>query len=157
MTDLQQMIIQQEGTGPMRNGCFLPYDDATGKPLKSGDVLKGKLTVGYGYNITDNGIDRDLAMMLLNIGLANAMADVHRVCSIYEQLSRPRQLVLISLAYNLGYERLSKFVRFLDALHRQDWDEAADELLDSDAARTDAPSRYTQLADMMRHSTWLWV
>lgn len=134
MTDLQHMIMSQEGLR------LKPYVDSV-----------GKLTIGYGRNLVDKGISQDEAVMLLNIDLADAIDDVHHVCSCYDDLSRARQLVMCSLAFNLGRERLNGFVRFLGAVHKSEWDEAADELLDSKAA-TQAPARYAQLAQMMRTS-----
>jgi lysozyme len=146
MNDVESMIVSQEGTGPIVNGRFMPYQDSL-----------GKWTIGYGRCIEDVGISAEEARILLMADIAIAANDARRLCSIYDELTRPRQLVLISMAYNLGYSRLSKFVRFLDALHQRNWNEATDHLLDSKAARSDAPSRYAQLARMMREDTSAWV
>jgi len=146
MTDLQAMIMAQEGTGPRQQGRFLPYEDT-----------RGKVTIGYGRNLTDKGLSLEEVLMLLNSDLADAVDDVRHVCSVYDQLSRTRQLVMVSLAFNLGRQRLSLFVHFLGALHRGDWEEAADELLNSQAAKVDAPARYQQLAAMMRSNVSQWV
>ena len=146
MTDLEQMIMAQEGTGPRNDqGRFLPYPDSMLKP-----------TIGYGH-LLEKGIPPDIAMLLLKCDIADALDDVRYNCSCYDTLSRPRQLVMISLAYNLGREKLAKFVRFLGAVHLGHWDEAADELLNSKAAKQDAPLRYRQLAEMMRGDTSPWV
>ena len=146
MTDAQQMLMAQEGTGPRdEHGRFLPYEDSV-----------GKLTIGYGHLI-EKGIPADVANMLFMCDLADALDDVHHNFPCYDQLSRPRQLVLISMAFNLGRERLGKFVRFIGAVHLGKWDEAADELLNSKAARSDAPARYQQLATMMRDNVSAWI
>jgi lysozyme len=145
VTDIKAMLIAQEGPGPMKDGRFFPYVDTV-----------GKRTIGFGHNLDDKGMPADVAMMLLHTDIADALDDVRHCCSCYDTLTRPRQLVMVSLAFNLGRERLNKFVRFLGAVHRVDWDEAADELLDSKAA-TQAPARYGQLAKMMRENVSLWV
>lgn len=145
MTDLHAMLMEQEGTGPMSDGRFFPYVDSV-----------GKTTIGYGHNIDDKGIPSDIAMMLFNADIADAIQDVRHNCSCYDSLSRPRQLVMVSLAFNLGRHGLAKFVRFLGALHLGKWEEAADELLDSKAAKQ-APVRYQQLAAMMRENVSRWV
>lgn len=145
MTDLEQMLMRQEGTGPRGpHGEFLPYSDSV-----------GKLTIGYGH-LVEKGLPSDIALMLFHADIADAIGDVRHNCSCYDNLSRPRQLVMISLAYNLGRTGLGKFVRFLGALHLGHYDEAADELLNSKAA-SQAPSRYQQLAMMMRHNFSEWV
>lgn len=120
MTDLEQMLIAQEGTGPRdAHGRFLPYEDSV-----------GKLTIGYGH-VVAKGIPSDIALMLFHTDIADAIDDIRHNFSCYDQLSRPRQLALVSLSYNLGRVGLSKFVRFIGAVHLGKWDEAADELLDS--------------------------
>lgn len=145
MTDLQQMLMQQEDTGPRdEHGRFLPYLDSV-----------GEWTFGYGH-LMKKGIPSDIAMMLFNADIADALDDVRHCFSCYDTLSRPRQLVLVSMAYNLGRDRLAKFVRFIGAVHLGKWDEAADELLDSKAAKQDAPARYRQLAKMMREDVSEW-
>ena len=147
MTDVEAMLIQQEGTGPQTaQGRFLPYLDTV-----------GKLSIGYGRNLTDNGVSQVEARGMLGNDIVIAMQIVRQLFSVYDQLSRPRQLVLISMAYNLGQAKFSKWPRFIDAVHRGDWQTAAMELLDSKAARTDAPSRYKQLATMMLEDTSTWV
>ena len=146
MTDLQQMLMAMEGSGPMRDGRFFPYVDTV-----------GKLTIGYGHNLDDNGIPSDIAMMLFNGDIANALDIVRHHFSCYEQLSRPRQLVLVSMAFQFGKAGLAKWPRFIGAVHLGKWDEAADELLDSKVAREQAPVRFKQLSKMMRDNVSEWV
>lgn len=145
MTDAAAMIMQQEGTGPYSDGHFYPYVDSVGKS-----------TIGYGHNLDAKGIPQSIALSLLMTDLADAIEDVRQCCACYDALSRPRQLVLVSLAFNLGRTKLAKFVRFLGAIHTSHWDEAADEILDSEAAKH-APVRYQQLATMMRENVSQWV
>ena len=148
------MLRMQEGSGPCRNGRFYAYDDATGLELKPGDTLHGNLTIGYGHNLTALGITD--AMQFLREDIADAFEVVHHNFSCFDQLSRPRQLVLLSMAYNLG-PKLSQWVRFIGAVHRSDWEDAAHELLDSKAAKQDAPARYKELAKMMRENSSEWI
>ncbi len=146
MTDVEALLIQQEALR------LRPYDDATGKPLLPGDTLIGKLTVGVGRNLSDTDLSEDEWKMFLARDVASATRDVRVLCPVYDDLSRPRQLVLLSLAFNLGRNRLSLFRRFLSAVELGHYDDAADELLDSRAAKQ-APERYQQLAWMMRKDT----
>ena len=146
LTDLEQMLMAQEGTGPRGpHGEFLPYPDSL-----------GKLTIGYGH-LVDKGLPADVALLLFRADIADAIEDVLYTCSCYHTLSRPRQMVMVSLAFNLGRAKLAQFVRFLGALHLGHWDDAADELLNSKAAKQDAPARYQQLAKIMREDVSPWV
>lgn len=147
MTDLQQMLMQQEGTGPMRDGFFFPYQDS-----------EGIWTIGYGHNLEAKGIPAEFANMLFQADIADAIQDIRHCFSCYDQLSRPRQQVLVSMSFNLGRTRLAKFVRFIGAVHLGKWSEAADEILDSDAARNPLlKARYHTLARMMREDVSEWV
>lgn len=138
-TDLQAMLIAQEGER------LLPYTDSV-----------GKLTIGVGHNLSDKGITKVQSMMFLNEDIADAIDDVRHCCSIYDQLSRPRQLVLVSMAFNLGRERLNGFVRFLGAVHRENWEDAAEEMLASKWAKQ-VGSRAIVLSQMMRANQSEWV
>ena len=146
MTDAQQMLMQMEGTGPMSEGRFFPYVDSV-----------GKTTIGYGHNLDANGLPSDIVMMLLLGDMDDALDAVRHNCSCYDQLSRARQLVLISLGFQFGKAGLAQWVRFLSAVHLGHYDEAADHLLDSKVAREQAPVRFRQLATMMRDSVSAWT
>ena len=145
MTDIQQMIMQQEGTGPTKGGVFFPYQDT-----------QGFVTIGYGRCLDKKGLSATEALFLLNGDIADAVEDVQHCCSVYDQISRPRQLAMVSLAYNLGREGLAGFVHFLNYVHQGDWENATLELLDSKAAKQD-PQRYRQLARMVRENVSEWV
>lgn len=147
MTDAEAMLRQQEGSGPMRDGRVFPYQDS-----------EGIWTIGWGHNLESKGLPVDFADMLFRGDLADAVEDIRHCFSCYDQLSRPRQLVLISMSFNLGRARLAKFVRFIGAVHRGDWENAAEEILDSAAARNPLlKARYTTLATMMRENVSQWV
>ncbi len=139
MTDAEAMMIHDEG-----------------ERLKMYEDSVGKWTIGIGHNLSDKPISKLASRTIFMDDLADAIDDVRHCCSIYEELSRPRQLVMINMAFNLGRERLGKFTRFLNALHQYDWEEAANQILDSDAARK-LPVRYNRLAKMMREDASIWV
>jgi len=139
MSDVEDMLRHQEGER------LTPYVDSV-----------GKITIGIGRNLTDKGISAEESRMFFYRDVADAMQDVLHCFSCYEQLSRPRQLVLISMAFNLGRERLSKFVRFIGAVHLGKYDEAAAEMLNSKWAEQ-VGTRATTLAHMMRTNESEWV
>jgi lysozyme len=107
----------------------------------------GKTTIGYGFNV-DAGITQTAATALL----------VAQATELWQQLSTygwwgtiddARASVLVELAFNLGPTGLLHFPRMLSAIGAKDWDTAATELLDSDAARQ-LPARYNALAVILR-------
>ena len=111
MTDAEAMMIHDEG-----------------ERLKMYQDSVGKWTVGIGHNLTDKPISKIASRMIFMDDLADAIDDVHACCACYNTLSRPRQLVLINLAFNVGRTGLSKFVKFLDAIQaslHEDADEFA--------------------------------
>jgi lysozyme len=145
MTDLQQMLMEQEGTGPRdEDGRFLPYPDSL-----------GYLTIGYGH-LVSKGLPSDIALMLFQIDIADALEDVRHCFSCYDQLSRPRQQVLCGLAFNIGRAKLSKFVRFIGAVHRGDFEDAANELKDS-KWYGQVGARGEAYVKMMRDNTSEWI
>ena len=139
MTDLQLMILHHEGKRAN------PYVDSV-----------GKMTIGIGRNLTDKGLSEDEIIHLFNNDVADAIEDVRHCFSCYDQLSRPRQMVLVDMAFNMGRDSLSKFVRFIGAVHREDWQDASNEMLDSKWAEQ-VRVRAIVLARMMRDNTSEWV
>ena len=141
MTDLQLMILHHEGKKAK------PYWDNAEPP---------RCTIGIGRNITDKGLSEDEIIHLFNNDLADAIEDVRHCFSCYDQLSRPRQMVLVDMAFNMGRTSLSKFVRFIGAVHRGDWPDAADEMQASKWYKQ-VGSRGKTLERMMRDNTSEWV
>lgn len=115
-----------------------PYVDAHG------------FSIGYGHFL-GNGvfkINRNIAEKLLE-------EDIHR--SMFEEmslgygfLSDVRHEVLIEMIFNLGFSRFRTFKKMLAALEKQDFETAADEMLDSRWARQ-VKGRAIRLAEAMRN------
>ncbi len=110
-------------------------------------------TIGYGRNLTDTRITLAEAEYLLDNDIRYRRDQCDLLISSYEDLDEVRQAVLISMAFNLGISGLLKFKRLLVALHFKRWEQAAAEILDSDAAR-ELVRRYIRLAEMMRTGEW---
>ena len=143
MTDLQAMLRYFEG-----DRLDLYWD--TAEPPQA--------TIGIGHNLSANGISPVVRDMMFSEDTVNAIDAARSVCSIYEQLTRPRQLVLLSMAFQMGQTRLSKWVHFLNALHQEDWEEAAGQILASKAAKDPKlMTRFNILANMMRTNVSQWI
>ena len=68
----------------------------------------------------------------------------------YEELNNPRKTAMISMMYNLGPSRFAGFQNMIQAFKDGDYERASKEMLDSKAAREDAPNRYKELAKIIR-------
>lgn len=119
----------------------LPYDDATGKPLKPGDALKGALTIGWGTNLSA-GISIKAAQFLFDERLKEAEKDASTVIGYghFYGASERQRAALIEMAYQLGRTRLAKFERMIEAVKKGDWFTAQQEARDSKWAK-DFPDR----------------
>ena len=91
----------------------------------------GKLTIGVGRNIEDNGITRDEAMYMLENDIQQCFADLAELFPDFQKFSSARQYALVDLRFNLGPNRFRSFRRMIAAIREQDWEEAAIELKDS--------------------------
>ena len=111
------------------------YDDETGKPLLRGNVLVGKLTIGIGRNLSDNGITRDEAEYLARNDIAEAIRACRRIFLGWDAFSHARQEALANMAVNMGETRLRKFKKMLAAVESGDWAKASAEAMDSDYGR----------------------
>ena len=121
------------------------HEGYAAKPYK---CSVGKSTIGYGRNLDDNGITREEAEVLLNSDIRSATHDaVVFIPPLYE-LSDNRQMAIIDMSFNLGYNRLSGFKKLRRAILNKDYTQAAKEMLNSKWA-TQVGNRATRLAVLM--------
>lgn len=143
--------------------------------LEAHDV-QGKMHIGYGRCLDTKGIsddERDMmglpqrqdiakinqsqAEYLLAQDILDATDDAKAVAKEYgywDTLTAPRQEALVSMAFNLGRAGLAKFKKMHTALAAKLYINASAEMLDSKAAREDAPARYRRLAFVMERGRW---
>jgi len=106
---------------------------------------KGKLTIGYGWNLDANPLPADYASCLRVTGaITEAMADhlltisidmAERQCKAvfpkFGEFSEARQAALIDFVFNLGIGKVLIFKKAMAAILDGDWNRAADEMQDS--------------------------
>lgn len=95
----------------------------------------GKITVGYGHNIEDNGITEEIAVKLLDADLMNAEREIRAKFPTYYKLNEARQFVLVDMTFNMGIAKILTFRKMLSALAKGEYPTAAKEMLDSKWAR----------------------
>jgi|SRR6478736_1205528 len=129
---LKNLLVQHEAYRQF------PYTDTT-----------GHLTIGIGRNISDRGISTSEALSLLEDDIQYFFAKLSHYIPLFIKLDDNRQIVLVDMCFNLGFNGLLNFRDMLDAIERGDFERAAQEILDSKAANQ-ARDRYEQLAYIMR-------
>lgn len=112
----------------------------------------GKLTVGYGRNLDDVGIDNEEATYLLHRDIEDAVADLQRE-PYWNLINEVRQAVLIDMRFNLGRGGFIAFRRMRDALAKDDFMGAAAEMRDSQWFRQ-VGTRSRRLVKMMETGEW---
>ncbi len=119
-----------------------PYTDTT-----------GHLTIGIGRNLTDRGISLDESLYMLDNDVAYFTSRLTINLDFFQELSQARQTVLISMCFNLGVIGLLNFKRMITALREKDYNQAAEEIIDS-KAHNQTGDRYEKLAEIMRNGTY---
>ena len=143
---LVRQIMKHEGS-KIENGRHVPYR-----------CPSGKITIGYGRNLEDKKLSEVEALMLLRNDISDAREDVMYCLSWYEiapwTVCNARMAALIDMAFCHGRRRLMKYERMFAAIKREDWDEAANELVDSQFGRTHL-LRSGNLARQMREGRYV--
>ncbi|AOT09375.1 glycoside hydrolase family protein [Pseudoalteromonas luteoviolacea] len=112
----------------------------------------GKLTIGYGRNLDNKGVDKEEAEYLLAQDIQNALAGVKRRIDI-SHCNEARVAVLTNMAFNIGLQGLMGFKRMLEHVQQGEFESAAVEMLDSRWANQ-VPSRAQELAQQMLSGEW---
>jgi GH24 family phage-related lysozyme (muramidase) len=129
------------------------------------DELGECWTGGVGHNLSahctleqlaailhDGAITPEQSQTWLEADIDEAYRDCVRLFPAFDSFSESRQEALVDLRFNLGPGNMRRgfrsFRRMIAAINDGEWWQAANECLDSDAAR-ELASRYATLADML--------
>jgi len=133
MEELKKRLREKEGLR------LKPYQDDT-----------GNLTIGYGHNLSANGISWAVAARLLEEDVYHASDHYFSLPKeIQEQLNHARRRVIVELIFWLGFKGLLHFEMMLAAIKDGDFEKAADELMDSKIGKM-YTTRTKELADALR-------
>lgn len=119
-----------------------------GLRLKPYKCSAGKITIGYGRNLEDNGISAYEAEQMLFNDIQKCYTDLVKL-SCWNKLDEARKAVLLDMCYNIGIARLKTFKKMLAALEVGAYNRAAKEMLDSKWA-FQVKTRATELAEIMK-------
>lgn len=113
---------------------------------------EGYWTIGVGFLIDKRlggGLRDDEINYILNNRVGEALATAQRLVKNFDSLTDNRKVVILSLAYNLGYTKLAKFVNTLKAVNEGRWEDAANGLYNS-LWYVQVKDRGKRLVEMMR-------
>jgi lysozyme len=105
-----------------------------GMKLKPYRCTAGKLTIGIGRNIEDNGITEAEARMMLRYDIEAAKTPLLKY-KWFTELNLARQDAIINLVFNIGLPRFLKFKKTIAYLQAKDWEGAATEMMNSTWAK----------------------
>lgn len=108
----------------------------------------GKLTIGVGRNLEDNGLSEDEIALMLENDIRNCEKQLFAYIPVFKFLNEVRQRVLLNMCFNMGIGTLRRFKRMVAALEKRDYAAAKREMLDSRWARQ-VGSRSARLARQM--------
>lgn len=123
---LQERLEQEEG---FRDKVYYDTEDVP--------------TFGHGFTF----ITEDESKMVLKMKIAKLQYRLHNEIN---HLSQTRQDAIVEIAYNVGLAGCRKFKRMWAAIEKDDFETAALEVLDSNAARL-LPRRYRSIAERIKN------
>lgn len=136
MMNLIDTLVRHEG---LRR---LAYEDSV-----------GVLTIGVGRNIQEVGLSDDEIYYLLKNDIRRCETELDNSFRWYKDLDQVRQEAMINLCFNLGITKLRKFKLALRAMEVKDYEDAADEFLDSLWA-TQVGQRAVEVTYMIRFGAY---
>lgn len=130
---IRHLLIQEEGYR------IKPYTDTS-----------GSVTIGIGHNLSANGLSIDIIEGLYKEDVDACIRDLKIYIPSYNSMNGPRKAVLVDLRFNTGLSGFLHFKKMLEYLSADNYDGAADEILNSNIAQ----SRKIVLAKIMRNGSY---
>jgi lysozyme len=112
-----------------RLGRDLTLDE--GRRTKLYTCTAGKLSIGIGRNIQDNGLSQDEIDYLFNNDVERVKTEMDRHYPWYTNLNDVRQNVLFNMLFNMGVTKLNKFTKTLRNMKEGNYKLAAIEMKNS--------------------------
>jgi lysozyme len=109
----------------------------------------GYATFGVGHLVKDSdpefeepvgtSVSEERVNECFNQDIDIVCAELDRNLPWWRGLTDNRRRILANMCFNLGYPRLSGFKNFLAAVEKEDWEKAAEEMMDSKWANQVGP------------------
>lgn len=101
----------------------------------------GLPTIGIGHLITEDDpehgcsvgteVSEERVQALFRRDVAITIEDCQRLYPNFDKMPEEVQLICANMMFNLGYPRMSKFKMFRAAIEVRNWEEAAEQMIDS--------------------------
>ena len=110
---------------------------------------EGYDTIGYGFAIKDLELDEDIADLILMRKLSKLQLRIESAFGWFFNSPKEVQDVVVNMCYQMGLSGFSQFKKTIYYLETEQYEEAADEMLDS-LWHKQTPSRSQELSDVIR-------
>ena len=112
-------------------GCkYEIYTDHLGYPTFGIGHLVVEHDAEYGWEV-GTSIDTVRVHETFEQDIKTVLFDCNRLYEDFEDLPEEAQRVIANMMFNMGYPRLSKFEGMKSGVDARDWNQAADEMVDS--------------------------
>jgi len=108
-----------------------------------------KWTIGVGRNLEDVGISDDEIDYLLENDIERTEELLDEYMEWWRDLDSVRQEAMVNFVFNVGIGTAQKFKKAIAALQEQDYDTAADEMMDSNWSKQ-VGQRAEEVTEMIR-------
>jgi lysozyme len=113
----------------------------------------GKISIGVGRNLTDDGVSPDEINQMLTNDVMNVTAELSRGLPWFAGIGDARQGVLINMAFNMGLAGLLGFHDMLRFMSMGDWNSACTAMDESKWA-SEVGDRAKRLAEQLLSGEW---
>lgn len=142
LNELRQELAEDEGCK------YEIYLDHLGLPTFGIGHLVTKEDKEYGKEV-GTVIEQERVQQVFNLDMAVTIDDCMTLYSDFADLPDECQKIIANMMFNMGRPRLSKFKGMKAGVDARDWNEAADQMVDS-RWYTQVPNRARRLVSRMR-------
>lgn len=154
MNPLTEQLLRAELRGD-EGEVLKVYDDATGRPIGTGTLVKGNPSIGVGRNLSGRGITQEEAAYLESNDMVQCEEDLAPHLPWITTLTPARQTVIYSLYFNVGLGNpmrfLAKWPHFLEQMRSGQYGQAADNLESTQPWATEVGPRAHRLGELVRY------
>lgn len=126
---------------------LIKHEDLRLKPYR---CTAGKLTIGVGRNLEDNGIRKSEALFMLDNDVDFVVSSLFNAYPWFRELNELRKAVIIDMAFNLGIAGFFAFKKTIYFLTQHDYLSASREMLNSKWA-SQVGNRAYYLSNLMKN------